>query len=358
MSINVTKTFLPPFEEYISQLKRAWDKGWVTNNGELVQELERKLKEWLGVKHLLYCSNGTVALQMAIKALDLTGEIITTPFSYVATTGAILWERCTPVFADIDEKTFCLYPGAIEERITPRTQAILATHVYGYPCDTEKIADIGRKHGLKVIYDGAHAFGTMLNGISLFNHGDISTCSFHATKLFHTVSGGCVITEDEALAKKLFLYRQFGHIYDDYYSIGINGKNSEFHAAMGLCNLEHIDDIFKSRKEQWLFYQSQLQGANLQLLKPDPSVGYNYAYFPVVFESEQKLLKAFERLNSKDIFPRRYFYPSLNKLPYLQGEECKKAESIAKRIACLPLYVGLTPEQQQSVCVILNEKKE
>lgn len=356
MPINVTKTFLPPFEEYTTQLKRAWDKGWITNNGELVQELEQKLKDYLGVQHLLFCSNGTIALQMAIKALGITGEVITTPFSYVATTTAILWENCTPVFADIDENTFCIDPEEIKKLITPKTQAILATHVYGYPCEVNAIAGIARQSGLRIIYDGAHAFGSKLNGGSVFNYGDISTCSFHATKLFHTVSGGCLITNDNTLAEKLFLYRQFGHVYDDYYTIGTNAKNSEFHAAMGLCNLVHVNDILSSRKEQWLYYQDQLQEMNFQLLHPDPGVKYNYAYFPVVFPSEPALLKAVERLNSRGIFPRRYFYPALNTLPYLQAGKCRVAESVAKRVLCLPLFYELTKEQQHSIVDLLKKR--
>jgi dTDP-4-amino-4,6-dideoxygalactose transaminase len=351
--INVTKTFLPPFEEYIAQVKRAWDKGWVTNNGELVQELEQKLKEYLGVKHLLFCSNGTSALQIAIKALNLTGDVITTAFSYVATTNVILWENCNPVFVDIEEETLCIDADKIEAAITVDTQAILATHVYGLPCNVEKIKMIADKHHLKVIYDGAHAFGTQLNGTSVFNFGDISTCSFHATKLFHTVSGGCVITGNDELAKTLFLYRQFGHINDDYYSIGINAKNSEFHAAMGLCNLDHIADILNNRKEQWQYYFKQMQKSSLQLLAPSNEIIYNYSYFPVIFESEEKLIKALVALNDKNIFPRRYFYPALNKLPYLQGQDCVIAESIAKRVLCLPLFFELDEKQQQLICDIL-----
>ena len=223
--INVTKTYLPPFEEYTRILKRAWDKAWITNNGELVQELEQKLKEYLGVKHLLFTTNGTVVLQMALKAYNITGEVITTPFSYVATTNVLLWEKCTPVFADIDLHTFCIDPDKIEALITEHTQAILATHVYGYPCAVEKIEAIAAKHKLKVIYDGAHAFGAMYKEKALLGYGDISTCSFHATKLFHTVEGGCIICHDEETYNKLFLYRSFGHIGDDYYSVGINGKN-------------------------------------------------------------------------------------------------------------------------------------
>ncbi len=222
--INVTKTFLPPIEEYTAMLKRAWDKTWITNNGELVVELEEKLKSYLGVRNLWFCNNGTTVLQIALKALQITGEVITTPFSYVATTNAILWENCSPVFVDINPLNFCIDASKIEDSITERTQAILATHVYGYPCDTVAIKSIAKKHNLKVIYDGAHSFGTKFLGQSIFNYGDISTCSFHATKLFHTGEGGCIVTRDKLLMRQLFLYSHFGHIGDDYYSIGINGK--------------------------------------------------------------------------------------------------------------------------------------
>ena len=203
--INVTKTYLPSFENYTTILKRAWNKSWITNNGELVQELELKLKSYLNVDHLLYTSNGTVVLQIALKALGITQEVITTPFSYVATTNAILWEGCSPIFVDIDSSTCCIDANKIEAAITERTEAILATHVYGIPCDVEAIEAIAKKHGLKVIYDGAHAFGAMYKGRPLLSYGDIVTCSFHATKLFHTVEGGCIICKDESLANKLLL---------------------------------------------------------------------------------------------------------------------------------------------------------
>ena len=350
--INVTKAFLPPMEEYTAILNRAWDKAWITNNGILVQELEQKLKEYLGLKHLLFCNNGTIVLQMALKAMNLTGEVITTPFSYVATTNALLWENCTPVFVDIDEHTFCIDATKIESAITGRTQAILATHVYGYPCDVELIEKIALKHGLKVIYDAAHAFGTMVNGRSLLSYGDISTCSFHATKLFHTGEGGCITCNDDALAEKLLLYRSFGHLGDNYYSIGINGKSSELHAAMGLAVFPYISDILVSRKKQSQLYQRLLADAGLgYLAEARKNCIYNYAYFPVVFHSEEKLKQVVTALNDKNIFPRRYFYPALNTLPYLSSvkQHCPVAESIAVRVLCLPLYFDLSEEDQKNV---------
>lgn len=349
MPINVTKTFLPPIEEYTSILKRAWDKAWITNNGELSQELEQQLKDYLGVRNLLFCTNGTVVLQLALKALDIKAEVITTPFSYVATTTAILWENCTPVFADVEPNTFCIDPAAIEAAITPRTQAILATHVYGYPCAVDAIEAIAAKRNLKVIYDGAHAFGTKISNRSLLDYGDISTCSFHATKLFHTGEGGCIVMNSDELKNRIYLHRHFGHIGDDYFSVGINGKNSEFHAAMGLCNLKYIASIMEMRKKQWLCYRQLLLKSGLQLLQIPNEIEYNYSYFPIVFPSEAHLLRAFSALKDKNIFARRYFYPSLNRLPYLQGASCPVAESIAQRIMCLPLYHDLSTADQELI---------
>jgi dTDP-4-amino-4,6-dideoxygalactose transaminase len=351
--INVTKTFLPPFEEYTSLLKRAWDKSWITNNGELLVELEDKLKSYFHLRNLLFCNNGTIVLQFALKALKITREVITTPFSYVATTTAILWENCTPIFVDVNPKNFCIDPAKIEEAITENTQAILATHVYGYSCDIEAIEAIAKKHNLKIIYDAAHAFGSEFKGKSILSYGDISTCSFHATKLFHTGEGGCITTNDDNLARQLYLYRHFGHIGDEYYTMGINGKNSEFHAAMGLCNFKYIEVIMQTRKMQWLYYKGLLKNSNLQLLELGEDVQYNYAYFPVVFPSEFLLLKTMEALKEEGIIPRRYFYPALNKLPYVTYQSCPVAESLANRVMCLPLYHDLTKGEQEQVTSII-----
>ena len=342
MPITVTKTFLPPFHEYTAILKRAWDKGHITNNGELVQELELKLKQYLGVENLLFTCNGTVVLQMALKALDITKEVITTPFSYVATTNAILWEGCQPVFVDIDPNTLCIDANKIEAAITPDTQAILATHVYGIPCDVDKIESIAKKHNLKVIYDGAHAFGCTYKGKSLLSYGDISTCSFHATKVFHTVEGGCIICNDEDLSSKLFLYRSFGHTGDDYFSIGINAKNSEFHAAMGLAVLPNLDDIILSRKKIFEWYNSILPANLIKLQYVINSFEYNFSYYPVIFENETLLIQTKKRLEENKIYTRRYFYPSLNTLPQITNIiSCPISEDIGSRILCLPLFPQL-----------------
>ncbi|MEO8414440.1 MAG: DegT/DnrJ/EryC1/StrS family aminotransferase [Ginsengibacter sp.] len=346
--INVTKTFLPPFEEYTAILKRAWDKAWITNNGELVQELEMRLKEFLGTYNLLFTANGTVPLQMALKVLNITKEVITTPFSYVATTNVILWEGCKPVFVDIDSETLCIDADKIEEAITPHTQAILATHVYGIPCDVEKIKRIAEKHNLKVIYDGAHAFGCEYKGKSLLSYGDISTCSFHATKIFHTVEGGCIITNNDDTAKKLYLYRQFGHINDDYFSMGINGKNSEFHAAMGLAVLPQVHTIIGARKKISAQYDSGLPGF-ISMLTLSKELKHNYSYYPVFFESEEALLIVVERLREKGISGRRYFFPSLNTLSFVDYKSCPVSEEKSRRVLCLPLYFDLSKPQVQTI---------
>ena len=354
--INVTKTFLPDFEAYTAVLKRAWDKTWITNNGELVVELEEKLKQFLGVKELLFCSNGTVVIQMALKVMNITKEVITTPFSYVATTNTILWEGCTPVFVDIDSATLCIDAAKIEAAITDDTQAILATHVYGIPCDIEKIDAIAKKYNLKVIYDAAHAFGCTYKGKSLLSYGDISTCSFHATKVFHTVEGGCIIANDEAISKQLFLYRSFGHIGDDYFCMGINAKNSELHAAMGLCILPKLPEIISARKNGFDRYNQLLNFKKLQQPSFERNLQYNYSYYPVIFNSEEILLKLKEALIKNNILVRRYFYPSLNQLPFTGNVQlCPVSEDVSKRVLSLPLYADLPERDVERICTIINE---
>jgi dTDP-4-amino-4,6-dideoxygalactose transaminase len=356
--INVTKTYLPPLKSYKAYLEKIWDKSWVTNRGPLVCELEDELVKYLGVPNMLFVSNGTIAIQIAIKALELKGEIITTPFSYVATCTSVIWENCTPVFVDIESKTFCIDPDKIEEAITEKTTGILATHVYGYPCDVKGIAKIAEKHNLKVIYDAAHAFGTKLHGESILNSGDISTLSFHATKLFHTIEGGGIVVngiDKASLVKKIFLYHAFGHIGDEYYSVGINGKNSEFHAAMGLCNLPGIKEVIAKRKMITDLYEANLPGNKIVRPLLKNGVEYNYAYFPIVFESDLVLLKVRSKLADNNINTRRYFFPSLNKLSYLQGSHCPVSEDIAGRVLCLPLYHELDPKIVLEICGLINK---
>jgi dTDP-4-amino-4,6-dideoxygalactose transaminase len=353
--IPVTLPFLPPKEDYDILLHGIWKRQWLTNMGPLASDLEMKLKEHLGVEHLLFVTNGTVALQIAIKALGLQGEIITTPFTYVATTSSIVWEGCKPVFVDIDSENLTIDPAKIEAAITDRTSAILATHVYGNPCDVEAIKKIADKHKLKVIYDAAHAFGVEINGNSIFNYGDISTCSLHATKLFHSGEGGLIITKDSKLLKELAHMRNFGHDGPEkFHGLGINGKNSEFHAAMGIANLNYITAIHEKRKLLSERYDEKLK--NLKAVKPvwHKKSQSNYAYYPIVFDNEELLLKCAEMLRMNEIFGRRYFYPSLaNSLPYLDSLDLKITNNISERVFCLPLYYNLTVEEVDMICRFL-----
>ncbi len=352
--INVTKPFMPDIEEYIEFIRGIWERNWLTNNGPLVNSLELKLKEYLDAKHMLYMGNGTIALQIAIKALDLKGEIITTPFSFVATTSSIVWEGCEPVFVDIDKDTFNIDPKLIEQAITGKTTAILATHVFGNPCDIEAIQKIAEKHNLKVIYDAAHCFGTKYKGRHVFNYGDISTASFHATKLYHTIEGGAVVTNDAELLKKMVYMRNFGfESFESFASVGINGKNSEFHAAMGLVNLKSIDDILASRKEQAKIYDRELKELRVRKQKLTPDTEHNNSYYPVVFETEEMALSSIASLNDNWIYPRRYFYPSLSGVSYVKKYSTPVSDDIASRILCLPMYHSLKDEEIAFISRIL-----
>lgn len=353
--IPVTKPFLPPQEEYQDFINGIWKRQWLTNMGPLASELEMNIKDYLKVDHLLFVTNGTVALQMAIKALGLKGEIITTPFSFVATTSSIVWEGCTPVFVDIDPKSLNIDPLKIERAITDKTEAILATHVYGNPCDVIAIERIAKKHNLKVIYDGAHAFGVVVNQKSIFEYGDISTCSLHATKLYHSIEGGLIITKDPYLLKRLAYIRNFGISgYDTFSELGINGKNSEFHAAMGLVNLNYIKKIHECRKVLVSRYDEKLK--NLKSYRPFwyKDSEQNFAYYCVVLESEELLLKIKLVLDENEIFTRRYFYPSLaSALPYIEAKDFVITDDVSKRVLCLPLYYDLTLEEIDLICRLI-----
>ena len=353
--INVTKTFLPPIEEYNKQVQRAWDNQWLTNRGELVLELEEKLRHYLSVSNIIVTNNGTVPLQIALKLLGQQGEIITTPFSYVATTAAIVWENCTPVFVDIHPEYLTIDETKIEAAITDKTTAILATHVFGNPCHVEVIEAIAKKYQLKVIYDAAHCFGVTYRGKSIFEYGDISTCSFHATKLFHTGEGGAMFANDVDLQHQMLYSHAFGHIGPvNYYGVGINGKISELQAALGLAVLPYMETILVERKKVVDYYNKHLDFSKLKFLKIRDNTHWNYGYYPVIFESEEKLLKVEKKLNENEIFPRRYFYPSLNTIDYVKGQSKPISESIAKRIMCLPLYMGLTSLNLEKIIQIIN----
>lgn len=355
--IPVTKPFLPPKTTYDQYIQRTWDNNWLTNNGPLLRELEDKVKSYLDASSMIFVSNGTIAIQIAIKALGITGDIITTPFSYVATTSAPAWENCRLVFADIDPYSYNIDPAKVEAAITKDTQAILATHVFGNPIEVEAIEQIAKKHKLKVIYDAAHCFGVNYDGTSIFDFGDISTLSTHATKIFHTVEGGFMTSVDPEVVRQINLMKNFGHDGVDRFSaIGINGKNSEFHSAMGLANLHHIDEILATRKSQYERYRSALSGRNdIQLQSIHPKADYNYSYFPVVFNNEETLLKVQEDLKAHDIVPRRYFFPSLNTLDYVDFEPAPVAEKISKTILCLPLYHALENTDIDRICDIVSE---
>lgn len=353
--IPVNKPFLPPKEDYDLLLHGIWKRQWLTNMGPLASDLEMKLKDYLNVNHLLFVTNGTIALQLAIKALGLKGEIITTPFTYVATTSSMVWEGCKPVFVDIDKNNLNIDASKIEAAITEETSAIVATHVYGNPCDVEAIQKIANKYKLKVIYDAAHAFGVKVKGQSIFNFGDVTTCSTHATKLYHTCEGGFVVTKDAELLKKIAYMRNFGHDGPEkFQGLGINGKNSEFHAAMGLANLNYVENIYKQRKLLTERYDEKL--INLKAIKPiwHKKSKSNYAYYPLVFESESLLMKCINILTKNEILGRRYFYPSLaQSLPYLEAQEMQITDSIAKRVFCLPLFYDLTLEEVDLICRLI-----
>lgn len=357
--INVTKAYLPPIEEYEEYVSRIWKNGWLTNQGPLLKEFEDKAAGYLGVSNFQFVSNGTIALQLALRALDITeGEVITSPFTYVATTSAILWERCTPVFVDIDPQSLCMDPTKIEAAITPRTKAIMPVHVFGIPCNVEAIGSIARKHNLWVIYDAAHAFGVTYRGKSLLDHGDISICSFHATKLFHTIEGGCLVIQSDSVSEKADLLKRFGHNGDDHIMPGINGKASEFQAAMGLVNLTHIKEVIEKRKQVTELYDATLN-ASIERPKVPEGVLRNFAYYPIILKNEAELKRVGQHLNESGIFPRRYFYPSLNKLPYLKvTTSCPISEDIASRILCLPLYDSIEKNEVNEICEVIAKCME
>src|SRR5690606_29522258 len=354
--IPVTKTFLPTQQEYQTLLERIWSSGWLTNRGALVKELEAALQQYLKCSPLIAMTNGTLPLQIAIKSLALKGEIITTPFSYVATVSSIAWENCTPVFVDIHPEYLTIDETKIEAAITPNTTAILATHVFGNPCAVEEIQSIAHKHNLKVIYDAAHAFGVEYKNQSLFNYGDVSTCSFHATKLFHTGEGGAMFINTPELYETVFYHHNFGHKGPEaFQGLGINAKMSEFQAAMGLAVLPQVEQIVANRSKSVLIYREELYNTPLQFLKLRPHIVWNACYFPVIFTSEAHLMQVKQKLEENEIFTRRYFYPSLNTLPYVTYSPCPVSEQVASTILCLPLYYGLEVQTLKKITKIIKE---
>lgn len=356
--IQVTKPFLPPIEEYRKHVEGIWERNWLTNNGPLLIELEERLKEYLGVTYLSMMSNGTVTLQAILKTLRRKGKILTTPFSYIATSSVILWENFTPVFIDIDPRTFNADPEKAEPLIDDDVAGILITHCFGVPCDVAKWELLSKKYDIPVIYDAAHAFGVRIHGKSILHYGYASSLSFHATKLFHTIEGGALVTTTPEQYREVNLRRNFGHDGPDRFSeVGINGKNSELHAAMGLVNLNHVDEILASRKKQYLYYLQLLENTaypfSFQYL--EENIEHNYSYFPVLFLDESDLLSVFNRLNENDIYPRRYFYPALNTLSFtsMYPADTPVAQDIASRILCLPLYHDITEDEQDLIVGIM-----
>ncbi|MBU2061631.1 MAG: DegT/DnrJ/EryC1/StrS family aminotransferase [Bacteroidetes bacterium] len=345
----VSKPYIPSLEEYNIYLKDIWERKWLTNNGPLVRQLEQNVPIFLDSVPMSYVTNGTIALQLALRALEISGEVITTPYSYVATTSAILWENCTPVFVD------CKFDGninedLIEQAITSSTKAILATHVYGFPCNVEKIQAIAVKFNLKVIYDAAHAFGVKFNEQSIFNYGDISTSSYHATKLFHTIEGGGIFSSNPDLIKQINLLKSFGHVGDEHFILGINGKQSELHAAMGLCVIKHVSRFIKERKLIYERYREVLSDKVEFVFNDDPRVSWNYAYAPIILKNEEHVKETVIFFEENKINIRRYFYPSLNQLPYLNSEkDLPVSNNLASRVVCLPIYNGMSETEIQRV---------
>lgn len=351
--IYVTQPSLAPLEEYVEILQGVWERGILTHNGPLVQKLEKEICSQLRINNFAAVSNGTIALQMAIKALKLKGEIITTSFTWIATISAIKWEGCTPVFCDIDSNTLNIDPDKIEDHITDKTVGIMPVHVFGNPCNVDAIDKIAQKHNLKVIYDAAHAIGSTYNGKSLLEYGDISATSLHATKLLNTAEGGGCVTTNDELYEKLRRIRFFGHNdAKDIVEDGFNGKMTEVHAALGLANLKYYDEVLVNRKSTYNLY---LEGLNriehLSFQKTKFGIP-NYSYFPVIFKTKEQLLKVEVALNEVNIFPRRYFYPSVNTFTkIIEYYKCPVSENIANKILCLPLYKTL---DNQSINIIID----
>lgn len=354
--IPVTKTYLPAIERYHEKVNEIWHSGILTNRGSLVVELEASLKKDLNQDHLLCTSNGTIPLQIALKLYGKKGEIITTPFSYVATTAAIQWEGCKPVFVDIERDYWTIDPQKIIKAITPKTTCILATHVFGNPCDIESIEKIAKDYNLRVIYDAAHCFGVNYNGKSIFSFGDISTCSFHATKIFHTAEGGAIFCNNPEDNDEVFGLHNFGHKGKlEYSGLGINAKMSELSAAMGLAVLPDMKLIFNKRKNLVDKYKTHLSNLNCISFKTRPKTEINNSYFPLEFPNQAVREKVEKALNAENIIPRRYFFPSLNKLPYIKSEKMPISESLADRVLCLPLYHSLSDSEQMLVINIIKK---
>ncbi len=365
--ITVTSPYLPPLDEFIPYLRQIWDNKWLTNNGPLHQQLEKELVEYLGVKHISLFSNGTLALISALQALNITGEVITTPFSFVATTHSLWWNKITPVFVDIEPQYLNLDPRKIEAAITERTTAIMPVHVYGNPCQTDEIERIAQKHKLKVIYDAAHAFGVKQNGSSVLNAGDLSILSFHATKVYSTIEGGAIVCHTEEMKHHIDNLKNFGFRGETIVEEpGINAKLNELQAAYGLLQLKYVDSFIQRRHEITSLYRSLLQNVDgIRFLNDIQGVEHGYSYFPILVDNEKfgsSRDELYERLKRHNIFARRYFYPLISEFtPYntLHSANSQKlpiATKAAQEVLCLPIFVELTDEQVREICKLLINK--
>lgn len=358
--IMVTRSSLPPLEEYVEMLKPIWESAWLTNMGEYHEELKRQLKRFLKATELELFVNGHMALELALQAMNLQGEVITTPFTFASTTHAIVRNGLTPVFCDINDRDYTMDAEKIEGLITEKTCAIVPVHVYGNICDVDRIHEIAQKHGLKVIYDAAHAFGEELDGTGVGQFGDASMFSFHATKVFHSIEGGAVVFQDEALKDLLYQLKNFGITgYESVEYVGANGKMNEFQAAMGLCNLRHIEGEIEKRSRLARHYRERLSGIpGIRLCEENPRIKYNYAYMPVVFDGYgADRDQIFEALKEHNIFARKYFYPCVNSYQcyreQFQAEDTPVAAWIASQVLTLPLYADMPVEVADEICDVI-----
>lgn len=362
--ILVTRPYLPPLEEFIPYMEDIWESRWLTNNGKYHQALEKALCEYLGVKYISLFSNGTLALVTALQALRITGEVITTPYSFVATTHALKWNNVEPVFVDIEPDTFNIDPARIEAAITPKTTAILAVHVYGNPCRLDQLKAIADNYGLRLIYDACHTFGVTLNGVPVLHYGELSIMSFHATKVFTTFEGGAIVCHDEATKKRIDNLKNFGFMNETtVVATGINAKMNEVQAAMGLLQLKHIDTAIAKRKAVAEIYRENLKGVKgISYLEDMKGVRHCYSYFPVLINPDygKSRDETYEELKKYDVFGRRYFYPLISQFPSYRGLESAKpgkmpiAESVAERVICLPIYPDLEEDEVRMICGILK----
>jgi dTDP-4-amino-4,6-dideoxygalactose transaminase len=363
--LYVTQPFLPPLEEFIPYLEQIWDSKILTNGGPMHQEFEAALARYLGVEHLSLFTNATLALVTALQALRITGEVITTPYSFVATAHSLVWNGVRPVFVDIEAHDFNMDPRKIEAAITPQTTAIMPVHCYGKPCNVEAIERIADVHGLKVIYDAAHAFGVRRGGESVLRHGDLSVLSFHATKVFHTFEGGAIICPDAKIKRRIDYLKNFGFADEvTVVAAGINGKMSEIQAAMGLLQLKHIDSVLARRAEIGALYRKALAGVKgIALVDAAPGDGWNHAYYPVRVTAAYPCSRdaLYARMQSHNIFPRRYFYPLITDFPIYRGIPSAAqaglpvARQAADEILCLPIFPEMTNEQVERVVRVLKD---